>query len=745
MGKIRSEKYLKLLIYLTVIILINLAGITLFFRLDLTGNKIYSISKASQQVVATLSEPLTINVFFTKNLPAPHNNTERYLHDLLEEYGIYANRYFNYRFYDVSPDEGDTRPETRANQELAKNYGINPIQIQVIDEDEVKFQKVYMGLVLIHGDLIERIPTITSTASLEYQLTSAIVKLNNKISALLALKGKIGVKLFLSSSLEQVASQIGLQNLPELPRQIEEVVAKLNEKLFNKLEYTYLNPSRDQKAVDELVSRKIDVLSLKWPNLPRQNITAGNGSVGLVLEYNDRMATVQLVNVLNLPIIGTRYELIGEEELKDIINENVESLIDINEDLGYLADKGTLPLSPPRGVNPAAQQPQEALNSFRTIVSQTYSIKNVNLNDGRIPSSLNCLVIARPTAKFTEYDLFQIDQFLMRGKNLAIFLDSFNEIFTQTPGAMGLMNPGPQYIPIDTGLEKLLSHYGISIKNSYVMDENCYEQEMPQQLGGGRKPIYFAPLIQNRMINKDLAFMKNIKQLVVLKISPLELIGDRIKENGISAHRLFASSEKSWEMRGRINLNPNFIFPPQSEKDLQSYDLAYLLEGEFPSYFKGKSIPVKEPVKDEDKAAGNTSQSGEEKPDADLASDQQSPAIQAEIESESGFLPAGKPGKILLIASAEMLKDNVIDPQGRSANAIFILNSLDALNNRENIAVMRSKKQSFNPLVDTGLGTKTFVKTFNIAGLPVLVVIFGVLVWFRRVSRKRRIQEMFKK
>lgn len=744
MAKIRSEKYLKLLIYLTVIILINLAGITLFFRLDLTGDKIYSISKASQQVVATLSEPLTINVFFTKNLPAPHNNTERYLHDLLEEYGIYANKYFNYRFYDVSPDEGDTRPETRANQELAKNYGINPIQIQVIDEDEVKFQKVYMGLVLIHGDLIERIPTITSTASLEYQLTSTIVKLNNKISALLGLKDKISVKLFLSSSLEQVASQIGLQNLPELPRQMQKIVAKLNEKLFNKLEYTYLNPSKDQKAADELISKKINVLSLKWPNLPQQNITAGNGSVGLVLEYNNRMATVQLVSVLNLPIIGTRYELIGEEELNDIINENVESLIDINEDLGYLADKGTLPLTPPRAVNPTAQQPQEALNSFRTIVSQTYSIKNVNLNDGQIPSSLNCLVIARPTAKFTEYDLFQIDQFLMRGKNLAIFLDSFNEIFTQTPGAMGLMNPGPQYIPIDTGLEKLLSHYGIRIKKSYVMDENCYEQEMPEQLGGGRKPIYFAPLIQNRMISKDLAFMKNIKQLVALKISPLELVGDRIKENGISAYRLFASSEKSWEMRGRINLNPNFIFPPQSEKDMQTYDLAYLLEGEFPSYFKGKSIPVKEPVKDKDITAENTSPSDDEKPEAGPAPEQQPPAVQTKIESEGGFLPAGKPGKILLIASAEMLKDNVIDPQGRSANAIFVLNSLDALNNRENIAVMRSKKQSFNPLVDTGLGTKTFVKTFNIAGLPVLVVTFGVVVWFRRVSRKRRIQEMFK-
>ena len=99
-----SGKYVKLIVYLIVIVLVNIVGLTLFFRLDLTENRVYSISDASQKVVSTLSEPLTINVFFTKNLPAPYNNTERYLHDLLEEYAIHGNRYFNYTFYDVSPD-----------------------------------------------------------------------------------------------------------------------------------------------------------------------------------------------------------------------------------------------------------------------------------------------------------------------------------------------------------------------------------------------------------------------------------------------------------------------------------------------------------------------------------------------------------------------------------------------------------------------------------------------------------------
>ena len=231
-GKILSGKYIKFFTYLTVIVLINAVGITLFARIDLTENKIYSISKASQKVVSTLSEPLTINVFFTKNLPAPYNNTERYLYDLLEEYSIYANQYFNYHFYDVSPEEGDISKKARENQELAKNYGIFPIQIQVVEKDEIKFKRAYMGLVLIHGDIIEKIPTITSIEGLEYSLTTAIQKLNNKISALLNLQEKIHVKLFLSSSMEIVAPYMRLKKLSQLPGKIENIIQKLNAKNY---------------------------------------------------------------------------------------------------------------------------------------------------------------------------------------------------------------------------------------------------------------------------------------------------------------------------------------------------------------------------------------------------------------------------------------------------------------------------------------------------------------------------------
>jgi ABC-type uncharacterized transport system involved in gliding motility auxiliary subunit len=364
------------------------------------------------------------------------------------------------------------------------------------------------------------------------------------------------------------------------------------------------------------------------------------------------------------------------------------------------------------------------------LTEQNYSIKPVNLKENNIPESLGTLIIARPTEAFTEYELFKIDQFLMRGKNLALFFDSFKEVMPGGQQGMAF-GQGPVYLPINTGLEKLLKHYGISIKKSYVMDENCYKQELPQNLGGGQRLIYFAPLIKNKFINKDVSFMKNIKRLIAIKISPLEIDKELIEKNGLAAHRLFASSEKSWEMSGQINLNPMFISPPPADEK-KSLPLAYILEGQFPSYFAGKPIPEK-------KAPEKNNENNSDQKDNKTGID--SP----KIESEGELITKGKQAKIFIISSSDMLTDNVLDQEGRSSNAVFVMNVLDYLNNREEIAIMRSKEQRFNPLRESEAGTKTFLKSFNIAGLPILVVIFGLFVLLKRHSRKKRILMMFQK
>lgn len=737
-GKFQADAYIKFIIYIAVIVLINVVGLTLFFRIDLTKNKIYSLSEASKKAVENLTEPMTIDVFFTENLPAPHNSTKRYLLDLLQEYAIYANKKFNYRFYNVSPEQEGVSEKAIENRKLAENYGIYPVEIRVLEKDEVKFKKAYMGLVIIHGDLIEQIPAITTTDGLEYKLTTTMQKLTNKISKLASLQEKVSVKLIMSASLNQVSPYMGLKDLPQLPDKVKELVDKLNAKNYNQLTYQYLDPAKDVNLED--LAAKYNIMSLKWPDLPDHNISAGEGIIGLSMEYDKKQTAIPLLNVMRIPLFGTRYELADLTALEDMINKNIETLIGINENIGYLADHGTLAMPDPMMGNAGGQQ--DSLRNFQSLLSQNYTVTPVNLAKEDIPASLNCLIIAQPTEKFTDYELYQIDQALMRGTNLAIFTDAFREI-PQPPQQQFSFNMGPSYQPLDTGLEKLLKHDGVEVKKSFVLDKNCFKQTFPSRSGGqGERPIYFAPIIENDHINHDFDYLKNIKGLVVMNNSPLVLDQEAVKTDKLSAHELFSSSKESWEMAGKINLNPMFIQPPQKEDSYKSLPLGYLIEGQFPSYFTGKEIPQKE-VKEPEKKSDEPGAAEPETLGADAPKDQKADADLSKIESKSAFVATGKPAKICIIGSSAVLKDNLLDSDGVSPNATFVLNLIDALNHREGIAVMRSKTQAYNPLSDTSVMTKNSIKLFNIAGLPVITVIFGLIVLWLRRRRRKRIQMMF--
>ena len=715
----KQKRYMKFTVYLAAIVLINLVAATLFFRVDLTANRVYSLSKVSKKVVSTLKEPLTINVFFTSNLPSPYNTVEQYLKDLLGEYSLNANTYFNYRFYDVSAEGDIDAARTETNRKLAQNYGINPVQIQVVEKDEMKFKKAYMGLVIIHGDMVERIPTITSTDGLEYKLTTSIQRLNSKISALLNLKDKVKVRLYLSPSLQSVAPRLGIKDLPKVSTDVKKVVDDLNTRMYGRLDYTLLEPSTEAEMTN--LSKNYNLMMLKWPALEDGKIPSGSGIIGLVTEYDSKSFMIPVLQAYNIPLFGTQYKLTETSTIEDALEQGIESLIGINENLGYLTDKGTLSLYGGPGST-------ASLGNFSNLASKSYSIKEITFKQG-IPEGLSSLLIVRPTEQFSDYDLYQIDQALMRGTNLAVFLDSFMDA---APAGSPYQQQG-QLVQVNTGLERLLDHYGVKVNQSLVLDENCFKQRLPEQYGGGEQTIYFAPIIEAGQINNQLDFMKNIKQFITYKISPLTLNDQQIKNNKLNTIRLFSSSEKSWEMKGQIMLNPMFIKPPAAGEGMASRPLAYIIEGSFPSYFAHRPIPSK-PADDTSPSATQENLKGNGAPKAPTAN---------QLEQKGGSLSSSKPAKIFIIGSSEMLTDNLISEQADNPNTTLIMNIIDVLNNKEDVALMRSKVQTFNPLDVKDEKVKVAAKFFNIAGLPVIVVIFGMLVLLRRHNRKKRIEAAF--
>jgi ABC-type uncharacterized transport system involved in gliding motility auxiliary subunit len=716
MSRKSTNRYLKLGVYIVLVAMINLAGLTLFFRADLTENRVYSLSPVSREVVSTLTEPLTINVFFTKNLPAPYNTVERYLRDLLEEYALRGNRHFNYRFHDVTPLEDGGSAHSAQNQRLASEYGIQPVQIQAIEQDEVKIKKAYMGLAIIHGDMVERIPTLTTADGLEYRLTTAIQRLNNRISALLRLDEPVRITLCLSPPVRKVAPSMGLDDLSGLGESIEEIVSGLNRTMYGKLAFSVLEPYRGEEIAG--LAERHGLMHLTWPDLPQAGVEAGEGIIGLLVEHDGQARALNVLNVFRVPLFGTQYSLSTSEEIGEMITQSVESLIGINETVGYLSGHGTRELYGMPGAD------REPASNFARLASGSYSLKQIDLAGGGIPDGLKTLVIAGPTGEFSDYELYQIDQALMRGTSLALFLDSFQEV--GPPPGSPPYGQAPRHVPIATGLEKLLEHYGVTVGRSLVMDESCFVQRAPRQLGPGEQKIYYAPVIQGARINGSHPSLSNIRSLVGVALSPLEVDEKRLKEHGIIAELLFSSSDRSWEMREPMSLNPLVIRPPASQDELDSFPLAYLLTGTFPSYFAGRPFPEKP--------------EGASGPDGGPQGRNPKPSA---VEATATLASSERPGSIFLVASSHMLADNVLDAEGRSPNSAFVMNVLDVLNGRGDVALMRSKVLSFNPLDETTVQTRMLIKAFNVVGLPALVVGLGLLVLLRRHLRRSRIERMF--
>ena len=170
------------------LILLNLTARDIFHRFDLTDNKMFSLSNSSKSIVEKLDDRLTIKVYFSDNLPNELGNTRRYLQDILEEYRA-VSKDINFYFYDP---ESDSELE-----EQARKDGIQPVQMQSLENDQMVVKKVYLGMVLLYEDKKETLPVIQTTAGLEYMISTklkSLINLDKKTIGLLSLSEDVESK-----------------------------------------------------------------------------------------------------------------------------------------------------------------------------------------------------------------------------------------------------------------------------------------------------------------------------------------------------------------------------------------------------------------------------------------------------------------------------------------------------------------------------------------------------------------------
>ncbi|MCR5606482.1 MAG: Gldg family protein [Treponema sp.] len=651
-------------LFVIVLVLANLVSNKAFLRIDLTNQKTYSLSEVSKQVIKTIEEPLSIKFFYTPKLPAPYNNVEQYVKDLLVEYKGNSKGNFSYECYKM---------DNTANQNIARDYNLQQFQIQEIKNDAVGFKQVWLGLAIIYADHIDTIDQITSTDGLEYKLTTKISKMISTTNALAGLDNKVKMTLYYSKSIE--AFNIDTAKLESL---VKDAYTKANEQSMDRIDYSTVVAS--DTDIDE-ISGKYGI-GLKW------NDRKGNsykGVIGITLEYNDKFRVLPIE--IQPSLFG--YSVTGLDDLETSLKDTLQALVSKVQEIGYITGHGEAELSE-----------QEGAYMFNNLLSDTYNLKELDLTKENISSGINTIVINGPREKFSDEELYKIDQFLMKGGNIALFLDSFN--ISQTYNQFG--QPSYNYEPLDSGLDKILEKYGIKLGKDYVLDKNCLISNQ-----NGRQELNYIPLLSRDNMNQKHIISKNLSRVIFLQSSSMD-ITDAKKNSDITTTVLAKSSPRSWTITEPQRLVANAVEPAKDKENEQN--LAVILEGKFNSAFDSAV-----------KALDSNNDS---------------------MPIDSHLSKSLQKGKLFIVSTASVTSPNLIDEEASMPIAGFIRNAIDYLSGNEELCPMRTKGYSqFSSLNTENKSAIILAKFFNQYLLVFIVALIGLIVLRARNLHRKHIREIF--
>lgn len=430
------------------------------------------------------------------------------------------------------------------------------------------------------------------------------------------------------------------------------------------LKVEFIDPKDDEELQKE--ARNYGIPELQFSNVEKDKYEISKGYLGLVILYSSNKEVIPAIdNTANL-----------EYDLTSAIRKAART-----EPLRvrFLTGHGEL-------------DQEEDISILYKELGRLYEVSTTDISNGNlIPDNVKALVIAGPTEKFSARDKYVIDQFLMDGGNLLVL----------NSGAV--VGDGLSARKNETGLEELISNYGISLNRNIVIDPSCETARFTSGYTTFITPYPFWPRMGEDRFNKENAITAGLENLVLPWASSIELEEGRL--TGSKSEKLVMSSEKSWLMEDSFNIAPDRA--PEQGEQKQSI-LAVSVSGKFESFFKDKAVPEK-PKKEE--AAEDEFLSEEEK------------EKEKKTETESG--------RIIAVGNTEFIKDNFL--KQFPDNIVFFQNALDSLAMDEALMTIRSKTASLRPLKnDISDGSKSAAKFLNIFLVSILLAIIGIVRWMMR-------------
>jgi gliding motility-associatede transport system auxiliary component len=347
---------------------------------------------------------------------------------------------------------------------------------------------------------------------------------------------------------------------------------------------------------------------------------------------------------------------------------------------------------------------------MKRALEQEFNSTTVNPSQAAIPDDVDALVVGGPKQAIDEKGRKEIDAFLMKGKGAVFLVDGMN---MSSPHQGGMPEMGGMQPKIgqanDTGLTDVLEKYGFKVGQDFLLDK---KQNVPGPIElSGRRMLANHPIFvgakTEEIEDKDFSVLAGVNALVFPFGSSVELVGPLAGGKAPPQGKLWTlakTSPNAFKQTGFYFFNPTA--PVEDGKEKGSFGLAYAYQGPLKSAYAPAGTPGMSTPE-----AANAPPSESKKPvrlvvvgDSDFASD--------EYMQISRFLPIyGAGGQMLFNAISWTMEDEALTP-------------------------VRSKTMSARPIQVDSDSKVTAVKAFNIAGVPLAFIGFGLLRW--RVRRSQR-------
>ena len=247
--------------------------------------------------------------------------------------------------------------------------------------------------------------------------------------------------------------------------------------------------------------------------------------------------------------------------------------------------------------------------------------------------------------------------------------------------------------PAQHGLGALVASYGVTIEPGLVLDAECATIQIAQQRGFMqiRQPVRypFMPLVAQ--LSADHPVARGLGQVVFPFTSPLKV---KLAEGSeIEAQVVARSSAQSWIQPAPYNLDPLQRWAVDSLGEAASRDLVVTIKGPVPSHFAAPVAPA-------DGGAPSTPRS---------------------------------PGSRIFVAGGwDFATDQFLSP----SNEALLLNLVDWMVMDDGLLAVRARGLAAAPLRELGDSLRQGLKLGNIAGVPLLLVLAGIMRW--RLRERRR-------